>query len=90
VRQLLDEPDAQVVSAVSELLGERYPVFDAVAQAALRVRDVPPIDAAPVIDALSGLARLVVVGIDPFGLRVTTRSTHRGAANGFTGVRCVR
>jgi hypothetical protein len=62
--QLLDEPDPRVVAEVVELLGDRYPVFDAVAHSVLSARSLPPIDAAPVMHALSGLARLVVIGME--------------------------
>ena len=62
--QLLAEPDAGVVTQVTELLGTRFPVFDVVVHRALSERRLAPIDPAPVLDALRGLSRLVVVGVE--------------------------
>jgi hypothetical protein len=62
--QLLAEPDAGVVAEITELLGTRFPVFDAVVSRALSERHLEPIDPAAVLDALRGLSRLVVVGIE--------------------------
>ena len=52
--QLLAEPDAGVVTQVTELLGTRFPVFDVVVHRALSERRLAPIDPAPVLDALLG------------------------------------
>ena len=64
VRELLAERDDHLVDDVTALLGTRYPVFDAVAHGALQRGEIPRLDPQPVLQAVRGLSRLVIIGIE--------------------------
>jgi hypothetical protein len=64
VRELADEGGEPLVAEAREQLGRLFPVLDLVAGRHLAGEVEPPIDPAPVVEALSGIARLLVVGIE--------------------------
>src|SRR5687767_8596752 len=64
VRELAGEGGDALVAAARDRLGRAFPVFDFVAACFLEGERAPPIDPSPVIEALDGIARLLVVGLE--------------------------
>lgn len=64
LEQLLVEPDAALVADVVDVLGAAFPVFDVVAGAGFKRRGLPQLNVEPVVAALEGLSRLVIVGLE--------------------------
>jgi hypothetical protein len=67
-RELAEAGGDDLLAEARDRLGREYPVFDFVAQRALDGEAEMPIDPAPVKDALQGIARLLVVGLEAFYL----------------------
>lgn len=68
VRELAEAGGEELLVEACDRLGRDYPVFDFVAQRTLDGEPEQPIDPTPVTDALQGLARLLVVGLEAFYL----------------------
>lgn len=64
VRELADEGGDALVAAARDRLGRAFPVFDFVAARFLDGDRAPSIDPSPVLEALAGIARLLIVGLE--------------------------
>lgn len=64
VRELAAEGGPPLVAEARDLLGRAYPVLDFVAACAIEGAPETPADPGPVLSALAGITRLLVVGIE--------------------------
>lgn len=64
VRELAAAGGDGLVAEARDQLGRAFPVLDFVAGRALAGEPEPPLDPAPVLRALAGIARLLVVGVE--------------------------
>ena len=64
VRELAASGGRDLVQALRDEHGRRFPVLDAVAAAWLRGQFSPRVEVAPVLDACVGVRRLLIVGIE--------------------------
>jgi len=68
VRELAAEGGEEIVKGARDTIGREYPVFDFVAAHWLDGERDETIDSAPVLSALVGIKRLLVVGLEAFFL----------------------
>jgi hypothetical protein len=64
VRELAGEGGDALVAAARDRLGRAFPVFDFVAARFLDAERAGPIDPSPVLEALAGIGRLLIVGLE--------------------------
>ncbi|MBL8677528.1 MAG: hypothetical protein JNK05_00065 [Myxococcales bacterium] len=64
LREMTREGGAPAIEAARELLGQRFPIFDAAASEWLESDGASSIDIPAALRALEGVARLLVVGVD--------------------------
>jgi len=68
VRELAAEGRDEIVKQARDTIGREYPVFDFVAASHLEGEAETSIDPGPVLDALGGITRLLMVGLEAFFL----------------------
>ncbi|WP_437874533.1 hypothetical protein [Sorangium sp. So ce513] len=68
VRELMEAGGAPLVREARDALGREFPVLDFIAEQRLSGGEEAPIDPQGVLDALRGVTRLLVVGLEADGL----------------------